>query len=100
METGMNAVTWRKVHSYWLWNAPESKQSKTLNPYVLPSWSFRWALSLARAHRANTAFRAISRLRSDVSLAARILPPFDPPSFPNATALGFFFLPIVDVRID
>jgi hypothetical protein len=33
-------------------------------------------------------------------LAARILPPFDPPSFPRATALGFFFLAIDDLEIN
>ncbi len=48
--------------------------------------------SLAFAHLASTAFRAISLRRSGESFEARILPPFDPPSFPNATAAGFFFL--------
>ena len=57
-----------------------------------------WALSLALAHRASTAFRAISLLSSAVSLAARILPPFDPPSFPKATAFGFFFLAMDDLE--
>src|SRR5690242_7068380 len=42
------------------------------------------------AHRARTAWRAISRLRSGLRFAARIIPPFTPPSFPRATALGFF----------
>ena len=42
-----------------------------------------------------TAFRAISDLRLAESFAARALPPFEAPSFPSATAAGFFFLPVV-----
>jgi hypothetical protein len=38
------------------------------------------------AHLANAAFRALVLLSSAVSLAARVLPPFEPPIFPNATA--------------
>ena len=49
---------------------------------VLSCRFFRWAFSLALAHLASTALRAISLLSSGVSLAARILPPFEPPSFP------------------
>ena len=41
-------------------------------------------------HRAVAAFRAISVLRSGVSLAARAGPPFLPPSLPKTTAAGFF----------
>src|ERR1039458_2303022 len=67
---------------------------------VLSCRSFCWAFSLALAHLASTALRAISLLSSGVSLAARILPPFDPPSFPRATALGFFFLDIDDLEIN
>jgi hypothetical protein len=44
-------------------------------------------------HLAITALRAISDLRFAESFLARALPPFDAPSFPNATAIGFFFLP-------
>ena len=44
--------------------------------------------------RAKTALRAISVLRLAESFAARALPPFWPPSFPKATAAGFFFLPV------
>ena len=51
-------------------------------------------LALSLAHLAITAFRAISFLCSAESRAARILPPFEPPSLPKATALGFFFFPI------
>ena len=65
---------------------------------ALPSLSLCWAFSLALAHRAITALRAISLLFSGVSLAARILPPLDPPSFPRATAFGFFFLAIDDLE--
>src|SRR4051812_24487918 len=43
--------------------------------------------------RAKTAFRAICDLRFAESFAARALPPFRPPSLPNATAAGFFSLP-------
>ena len=48
---------------------------------------------------ASTALRAISRLCSGVSLAARIFPPFDPPSFPRATAFGFFFFTIDGLKL-
>jgi hypothetical protein len=51
-------------------------------------------LALSLAHLAITAFRAISVLCSAESRAARTLPPFEPPSLPKATALGFFFFPI------
>jgi hypothetical protein len=61
---------------------------------VLSCRSLCWALSLVLAHLTSTALRAISLLSSGVNLAARILPPFDPPSFPKATAFGFFFLAI------
>lgn len=47
---------------------------------------------LALSHRASTAFRAILLRCSDVSFAARIFPPLEPPNFPKATACGFFFL--------
>jgi len=40
--------------------------------------------------RALTALRAISDLRFGESFAARALPPLRPPSFPKATAAGFF----------
>ena len=46
--------------------------------------------AFTRFQRANTAFRAISLLRLAESFAARALPPLSPPSFPNATAAGFF----------
>src|SRR5579862_7185737 len=46
-------------------------------------------------HLAKTALRAISDRRSGESLAIRAGPPFRPPSLPNETAAGFFFLPIV-----
>ena len=59
---------------------------------VLSCRFFRGDFSLALAHLASTALRAISLLSSGFSLAAGILPPFDPPSFPSATAFGFFFL--------
>jgi hypothetical protein len=42
------------------------------------------------AHRALAALRADSDLSSLVIFAARALPPLLPPSFPNATAAGFF----------
>lgn len=42
------------------------------------------------AQRALAALRAISDLCSGVSFAARALPPLRPPSFPSATAAGFF----------
>ena len=38
------------------------------------------------------AFRPISRLRSGESFFARAIPPFEAPSFDNATAAGFFFV--------
>jgi hypothetical protein len=47
---------------------------------------------LAFSHRARTALRAISLRCSDVSFAARIFPPLEPPNLPKATACGFFFL--------
>jgi hypothetical protein len=39
--------------------------------------------------------RAISDLRFAESFLARALPPFEAPSIPNATAMGFFFLFVV-----
>jgi hypothetical protein len=47
---------------------------------------------LALAHRAKTAFRALSLRSSGVILAARAGPPFLPPFRPRATAAGFFRL--------
>jgi hypothetical protein len=41
-------------------------------------------------HLALAAFLAISFLRRGVNLFALALPPFNPPSLPNATAEGFF----------
>lgn len=41
-------------------------------------------------HLARAAFRAIAVRRLALSFAALILPPLDPPSFPSATAAGFF----------
>lgn len=42
------------------------------------------------SHRFAAAFRAISARLVGDSAAARALPPFAPPSVPNATAAGFF----------
>jgi hypothetical protein len=42
------------------------------------------------AHRANAAFCAIALRCSGVSLAARALPPFNPPNLPRACAALFF----------
>jgi hypothetical protein len=42
-------------------------------------------------HRFSAALRAISLRRFGESAAALAFPPFDPPSFPRATAAGFFF---------
>ena len=47
--------------------------------------------ALTRAHRAFTAFLALSLRSSAVMLAALAGPPFRPPLRPNATAYGFFF---------
>jgi hypothetical protein len=43
------------------------------------------------AHRAAAAFRALRVRCSAVSFRALALPPFNPPSRPNATAAAFFF---------
>lgn len=40
--------------------------------------------------RARAAFLALSARSSAVIFAARAFPPFAPPSFPSATAAGFF----------
>jgi hypothetical protein len=42
------------------------------------------------AHLARAALRALALRSSGLSLEALILPPLEPPSFPSATALGFF----------
>jgi hypothetical protein len=42
-------------------------------------------------HRACAALRALDLRCAGVSLFARALPPFNPPSRPSATAAGFFF---------
>lgn len=39
---------------------------------------------------ARAALRALAVRSSGLSLAALIFPPFEPPSFPSATAFGFF----------
>lgn len=44
-----------------------------------------------RCHRYNAAFEAISFRFSADKLLALALPPLRPPSFPKATAAGFFF---------
>jgi len=44
----------------------------------------------AGRHREFAAFLAISLRLSGESLAARLTPPFSPPSLPKATAAGFF----------
>jgi hypothetical protein len=44
------------------------------------------------AQRAFAAFLAIIFLLLGESFAARALPPLNPPSFPSATAAGFFSL--------
>ena len=41
-------------------------------------------------HRANAAALAAIDRSSGVMFAALVLPPFAPPSFPRATAAGFF----------
>ncbi len=41
---------------------------------------------LVLAHRAKAALRALALRSSGVSLAARALPPFEPPILPKATA--------------
>jgi hypothetical protein len=49
-----------------------------------------WGVYLTSAHLDLAAFRAIAlRLFGD-SFSARAFPPFNPPSFPSATAAGFF----------
>jgi hypothetical protein len=47
---------------------------------------------MAGFHRAFAALRAIATFRRLDNLWARIVPPFDPPSLPRATAAGFFSL--------
>ncbi len=42
------------------------------------------------AHLARAALRALALRSSGLSLAALVFPPLEPPSFPSATALGFF----------
>lgn len=50
----------------------------------------RQVFFLAFCQRAAAALRAMLRLLAAESAAALAFPPFRPPSFPNATAAGFF----------
>jgi hypothetical protein len=76
----------------------ETNSLKSLGCLTILLHSSFFCAALALSHLALTAFRAISFLRSAVNRSARILPPFEPPSLPSATALGFFFFRIEVLR--